>query len=351
MVTLVTGGTGFIGAAVLRALVANGEANQDPGAIRALWRGDGTPPDPELARLPVSWVTGDVTDPASIDRAVTDCDAIIHVAGRIATRPQDAAICDAVNYGGTINIFEAALRHHVRRVVYTASIFALGIGDPTMPPLDEAAAYQQRAVLDHFRSPYVRSKRRAEATIPKFLDRGLDLVMVYPGFCVGPGDHYLTSSRMIIAYLRGQIPGYLPGGLCQVDVRDAGIAHARALSQGRTGERYLVTGHNVTFQEVFGLLAEIAGRQPPRWRLPLGPLRLAGSVLERVSARPLLDSGVAELLAHSWWYDDSKARREWGLTYRPLATSLADAAQWFADHGIVPAQRMPGLALAAHSAT
>jgi dihydroflavonol-4-reductase len=324
MAVLVTGATGFIGSAVLREVAASGER------VRALSR-KGEPEDPELLVPGVDWVAGDLLDRVSIRYALEGCDRVYHIGGHIGTHPSERELVRAVNFEGAVNLFDLALEHGVRRVVYTGSIFALGVGRNGADPVDETVPYN----LQRLRSPYVRAKREAELAAQDYIGRGLDIVTVYPGFCAGPGDRHMTSSRLLVAYLRRQLPGYLPGGLCQIDVRDAAHAHVLAMHYGRSGERYLVPGHNVTHRAVFKLLARLTGRTPSGLRLPLAPLGLAGGVMELVSRRPLLDRGVAQLLHHVWWYNDLHAKRDLGIDYRPLEETFADAISWFVAHGIV----------------
>ncbi len=328
MTTLVTGGTGFIGGAVARELAGMGEA------VRVLAR-KGEPEDPAQQIPGVEWVAGDLLDRVSVRYAVEGCDRVYHIAGHVSTHPSENAVVRAVNVEGTVNLFEEALAQRVRRVVYTGSIFALGVGADSAAPVDESVAYN----LGNLRATYFRAKREAELVVPDYGMRGLDIVTVYPGFCAGPGDRHLTSSRLLVAYLRRQLPAYLPGGLCQVDVRDAAHAHVLAMTRGKVGERYLATGHNVTYRGIFQRLAHITGRTPPTLRLPIAPLGLAGAALERLSAKPLLDSGVVQLLHHTWWYNDFKARRDLGIEYRPLEDTYADAVAWFLQHGVITAKQ------------
>jgi dihydroflavonol-4-reductase len=333
MTSLVTGATGFIGGAVVRAAAAAG------APVRAL--AHRSPPEEADRHLPgVEWVTGDLLDRTALREAMAGCDQVYHIGGAIETHPSARAHVRAVNVTGAANVFDLALELGVRRVVYTGSIFALGLGNDPAQPADEAVPYN----LAHLRSPYIRAKREAEVLAQAYQARGLDIVIVYPGFCAGPGDRHLTSSRLIVAYLRRQLPGYLPGGLCQIDVRDAARAHVLAMGRGQAGARYLVPGHNVTYRAIFDVLARLIGRRAPSLCLPLAPLDLAGGVLERFSRHPLLDRGVAQLLHHTWWYNDAHARAELGITYRPLDGTFADAITWFLAHGVITPRQAGKLA-------
>src|SRR5579883_910439 len=199
MAVLVTGATGFIGSAVLREVAASGER------VRAFSR-KGEPEDPELLVPGVEWVAGDLLDRVSIRYALEGCDRVYHIAGHISTHPRERRLVRDINVEGALNLFEEALNAQVRRVVYTGSIFALGVGRAGAEPADESVTYN----LQRLRLPYARAKRQAELAVQDFIRRGLDIVTVYPGFCAGPGDRHLTSSRLLVAYLRHQLPGYLP---------------------------------------------------------------------------------------------------------------------------------------------
>lgn len=327
MTTLITGGTGFIGSAVTRELAGLGED------VRVLSR-KGEPADPEMQIPGVTWIAGDLLDPVSLRYALEGCDRVYHIAGLLSTHPRQRQLVRDINYEGTMNLFAAALQQGVQRVVYTGSFFALGVGHKGTPPVDETIAYN----LKQMRLPLAQAKREAELAAQQCIADGLDIVTVYPGVCAGPGDRNLTSSRLLVAYLRHQLPGYLPGGLCQIDVRDAAHAHVLAMRHGQPGQRYLVPGHNVTYRAMLKLLARTTGRTPPSLRLPLAPLTLMGWLLERTVRNPLLDAGVAQLLSHEWWYNDLKAKRDLGIEYRPLADTYADAVAWFVAHGMVPPQ-------------
>lgn len=328
MTTLITGGTGFIGSAVVREVAATGER------VRVLSR-KGEPEEPDLLVPGVTWVAGDLLDPVSLRYALEGCDRVYHVAGLVGTHPSLRKLVRDINFEGTVNLFEAARHQGVARVVYTGSIFALGVGRAGAPPVDETVAYN----LQSLRVPYMRAKREAELAAQHYVAEGLDIVTVYPGFCAGPGDRNLTSSRLILAYLRGWLPGYFAGGLCQIDVRDAAHAHVLAMQHGQRGGRYLVPGHNTTYRAIMQTLARVTGRTPPSVRLPIAPLGAVGWTLERFSRKPLLDASVATILHHEWWYNDLKAKRDLGIAYRPLEATFADAVAWFAERGLITAQQ------------
>ena len=322
MATLVIGGTGFIGSAIVRELVALNVP------VRATCR-RGEPRAPEIAALPAEWIAADLLDPISIRYAMEGCDRVFFCAGNIDLRQRDATYIHETHVQGAKVVFQAALDAGVRRLVFTSSIFALGLGPKGGPLADESIAYN----LDDLRSPYIRAKREAELLAQDYSTQGLDIITLYVGFCAGPGDRNRTSSRLLLTYINGWLPITLSGGLCQVDVRDVAHAQILAMDRGEPHGRYLITGHNVTYEQVFDELSTLTGRRRLPMTLPNAPLHPLASALEKVNHRLPLDYGTAELLRSTWWYDDSKARLELVIAYRPLVATYADTIAWFVAQG------------------
>jgi dihydroflavonol-4-reductase len=317
MTTLVIGGAGFIGSALVRELALLGEP------VRATCR-RGEPRDPDLATLPVQWVAADLLDPPSLRYALEGCDSIYYCAGFTSTRRSDAKQVFEINHQGLLNFLAVARAAQVDRIVYVGSVFGLGVSAKDQPPADERVSYN----LEQLHAPFFRAQREAELAVQNAIEMGLYAVCVYPGFCIGPGDQRRSSSRHLIAYLRWRLPITIPGGICHIDVRDAAHGLVLAMQHGRSGERYLIPGHNVTYYELFTQLAHAAHRRPPVMQIPVMPVRLAARVAEGASLHPLIDSPIAEILPYTWWYDDTKMRNELGLVYRPLESSLQDTLAW-----------------------
>ncbi len=317
MTTLVIGGSGFIDSALVRELALLG----DP--VRATCR-RGEPRDPDLATLPVQWVAADLLDPPSLRYALEGCDRVYYCAGFTGTRRDDAKQIFETNQQGLLNFLTIAHSTQPERVVYVGSVFGLGVSEKGQPPANEHIVYN----LEHLRAPYFRACRAAELVMQEAIAQGLYAIAVYPGFCVGPGDLHRSSMRHLLAYLRWRLPVSIPGGICQIDVRDAAHGLVLAMQHGRSGERYLLPGYNVTYYELFAQFARAARRRPPVVQIPTLPVRLVARLAERTSRRPLLDSTIAEILPYTWWYDDTKMRHELGLVYRPLENSLQDTVAW-----------------------
>jgi dihydroflavonol-4-reductase len=322
MTTLIIGSTGFIGGTITQELLLTGVP------VRAMYR-KFIPPD--LVDLPVEWFAADVQDPISLQYAMEGCDSIYLCTGYQSTNPDESQRVRMVNHEGTINVIEVARKMGIRRIVYTGSVVGLGVN----PKAGELANEDVSFNLGRLKSIYAQSKREAELAVEQYVADGMDIVRVYPGFCVGPGDRHLKSSGLILAYLRRLLPGYLSGRICQVDVRDAAHAHILAMNQGKKGARYLIPGHNVTYENIVKTLARVTGRRAPSIRVPHTALSVTGIALERLAKRPLIDSIFAEMLRYTWWYDGSKASLELGIEYRPLENSYYDAIAWFYSQNII----------------
>ncbi len=328
MKTLITGATGFVGSAVLRQLIAAGHC------VRALVRPGSDCRN--LAGLSVEVITGDLTDRASLDRAVAGCSVLFHVAAvyRLWT-PRPDEIYEA-NVTGTINLMQAAARAGVKRIVYTSSVATLGFrtdGEPS----DECTPVSMSDMV----GPYKRSKFLAEAEVKRLADKdGLPVVIVNPSTPVGPRDIKPTpTGRMVLDAASGRMPAYVDTGLNLVHVDDVALGHLLALEHGKIGERYILGCRNMTLKEILTEIAVITGRRPPRVRLPLG-LALAiaypSEACSRVTRRePRVTVTGVKLARKRMFFSTEKAQRELGYRPRPAVESLRDAVDWFRQNGYV----------------
>ncbi len=315
---LVTGATGFIGRNLVEELLRNGYE------VRVLVRKKGK----------VEWcgeveeVVGDVLVYDTLSPAFEGVDGVFHLAGVISTRRRDEKFMYEINYIGAKNVFENALKAGVKRFLYLASIFALGVGNREHPA-DENVKYN----LGHLKIAYFRAKRAAEMESINYLDRGLPVIYVYPTFCLGPGDEYISSSRLLVEFMRGRIPAAAPGGFNVIDVRDTARGLRLGYEKGKVGERYIIGGTNITYFDFLREVARLTGRSPPRFIVPAPVIRIAGEVMDVLLKNPPIDHGVGLMAGYYWYYDDSKSRRELGHTSRPLSETIVDAVRWFRDRG------------------
>jgi dihydroflavonol-4-reductase len=324
---LVTGGTGFVGANVVRELVALG------AAVRVLARQGGD--RRALDGVPVEIVEGDLLDRASLARAVRGVDTLYHVAADYRLWARDPAELHRVNVDGTRAILEVAGEAGVRRVVYTSTVGTLGIPRDGSPGTEDTAVSPADMV-----GPYKASKFLAERVALDFAARGLPIVIVNPSAPIGPWDVKPTpTGQMIVDFMRGRMFATLDTGLNIVHVRDVARGHLLAAERGRIGERYIL-GHvrgNLALAEIGRLLAETTGRPAPRLRVPYAVAWCGAACSEavaRLTGRPPAVPLTAVRMARKrMYFSPAKAVRELGLPQTDPREALRDAVRWFAAHG------------------
>jgi dihydroflavonol-4-reductase len=323
MQVLVTGGTGFLGSQIVTALIRRGDA------VRVLRRASSSLV--ALEGLDVEHVIGDILDTEAVERAAARCDVVFHVAALSSYWRARRADVYRNNVEGTRAVMDACLDAGVRRVVHTSSVAAIGLR-PDGAPADETTSFD--ALSSTF--AYADSKHRAELEVRRAVDRGLDAVMVNPAIVIGAGDHYMISGSMIVEFARGHVPATPPGGACMVDVDAVVQGHLAAAERGRTGERYILGGENLTHRQVAEIIANVVGRKPPALRLPrwvIGPTASAVDLANRVSSRPPLISGEQlRMSGLSIYFDSSKAIRELGYPMLPLRGAVEKAYRWYHEH-------------------
>ena len=325
--SLVTGASGFVGSALARRLVAAGHR------VKVLLRP--TSDHRNIEELPVEIAQGDLTDKASLERALEGCDSLFHAAAdyRLWTRNPDALYQSNVN--GTLNIMQAALKTGVKRIVYTSSVATLGLNaDGT--PADENTPVTFADMIGH----YKRSKFLAEAEVKKLVqEQGLPAVIVNPSTPVGPRDIKPTpTGRMVLDAACGRTPAYVDTGLNLVHVDDVAEGHWLAYERGKIGERYILGARNMTLKEILTEVAKIAGHKPPRVRLPhnlvlpIAYLSEAWAWLTDGSEPRATVEGV-RLSKKYMFFSIEKARRELGYNPREVEEALKDAVEWFRANG------------------
>jgi dihydroflavonol-4-reductase len=327
---LVTGGTGFVGSAVIRALIASGRR------IRALVR-PGSPRD-NLAGLDIELTEGDLRDPDSIDRALagmgTGTGALFHVAADYRLWAPDPKEIVRNNLDGTRIVMEAALRHGVERIVYTSSVATLA-PRPDGSPADEGSPLDETHAIGAYKQSKVAAERLVQAMVA---ERGLPAVIVNPSTPIGPRDIKPTpTGRIIVEAASGRMPGYLDTSLNLVHVDDVAAGHVAALERGRIGELYILGGENVTLARMLGEIAHLMGRRPPRLRIPRGaiyPLAVVAETIARFTGRePFVTLDGLRMAKHHMVFASAKAERELGYRARPFTEGLAEAIAWFRQAG------------------
>ncbi len=324
-----TGATGFVGAAVARALLAAGwqvRALARPGSDRR-----------NLAGLSIEVVNGDLRDPVSYAPALEGCEALFHVAADYrlgAPNPDDLY---AINVEGTRGLLLAAERAGVDRIVYTSSVATLRlVGDGTVADEDSIATAND--MIGH----YKRSKFLAEQVVTQWAGRGTGprrwVVIVNPSTPIGPGDVKPTpTGQIVLDAAAGRTPAYVDTGLNVAHVDDIAQGHLLALARGRPGERYILGGANLTLLDILTQVTRIAGRRPPRIRLPHGvvlPIAHVAETYARLTGTStrITVEGV-RMATKRMYFSSAKATRELGYTWRDPTLAFADAVRWFREAG------------------
>jgi dihydroflavonol-4-reductase len=321
---LLTGATGFVGSAVLRRLL------RDEHQVRVLVRQGSDRSN--LLGLNLQVVEGDLTQPSSLLHACDDCDALFHVAADYRLWVPHPEELYQTNVEGTRALFEAAKQAGVPRIVYTSSVATLGI------PGDGRLGDENTPVgLDDMIGHYKRSKFLAETLVRQLAAEGLPVVIVNPSTPIGPRDIKPTpTGRIVRDAMAGRLPAYVDTGLNVVHVDDVAEGHWLAFAHGQVGERYVLGGHNLSLRELLVQIADIAGRAPPRWRLPhavVMPIAHVAEAWARLSGtRPIATVEEVRMSKKLMFFSSAKAERELGYAPCPARQALEDAVNWFARH-------------------
>jgi len=338
MTTLVTGASGFLGSHVARQLVAHGED------VRVLMRPSST--NRAIADLSLEYVTGDLRDPASLDRAMKGVKRVFHVAADYrlwAKRKQD--IYDS-NVGGTKNILAAAERANVEQLIYTSTVATIAVDRPQYP--NEFTDSKLEEMIGH----YKRSKWMAEQEVRKVAKAGAPIIVVMPTTPVGPWDWKPTpTGKIILDFLNGKLPGYVETGLNFVGVEECAAGHLLASEKGKPGERYLLGGENLTLKAMLDTLSKITGLPAPRMKIPHGlalGVAYANTIFSRLIGRePGIPVEGVKIAQHMMFVDCSRAQRELGFKPGPVAAALERAVRWYEANGYIAKGRARRMARAA----
>ena len=324
---MLTGATGFVGAAVLRALLAKG------ARVRALVRPASD--SRNLHGLDVERVAGDLGDPASLVRAVAGCRALYHVAADYRLWVPEPASIYRANVDGTANLMKAALEVGVERIVYTSSVATLGLHDDGSPA-DETTPSSLATMIGH----YKRSKFLAEEAVKALVrERNLPAVIVNPSTPIGPRDVKPTpTGRMILDAAAGKMPAYVDTGLNVVHVDDVAAGHLLAFERGTVGERYILGGTDMSLRDILTEVARLTGRKPPSVRLPHNavlPIAYLSEAWTRLRGRgePLATVDGVRMSKKRMYFSSAKAERVLGYRHRPASEAIRDAVRWFRESG------------------
>jgi dihydroflavonol-4-reductase len=326
MLAFVTGATGFLGSHVARVLADQG-AN-----LRLLVRS--TSNLRNLEGLKAETATGDLRDAASLEKAMAGCDAVFHVAADYRLWLRDPAEMYRSNVAGTRAILEAARKNNVQRVVYTSSVATVGFTSNGQPA-DEDSPVSIADMIGH----YKRSKFMAEQLALEAGRGGMHVVTVNPTTPIGEQDVKPTpTGRIVVDFLKRKFPAYVETGLNLVDVRECARGHARAFEKGRSGERYILGGENLTLKQILDKLGKITGLPSPRMKLPYVFAFAAGVIDEAITGgvlkrEPRATVDTVRMGKKKMFATSAKAERELGWRIVPVDDALQRAVQWFQANG------------------
>jgi dihydroflavonol-4-reductase len=338
MTTLVTGAAGFLGSHVTRQLVARGDT------VRVLMRPSSN--NRAISDLSLEYVTGDLRDAASLERAMSGMKRVFHLAADYrlwAKHPQE--IYDS-NVGGTKNLLAAAKSAGIEQLVYTSTVATIAVDRPELPNESTDASLEE--MIGH----YKRSKWMAEQEVLQEARAGFPAIVAMPTTPVGPWDWKPTpTGKIILDFLNGKMPGYVETGLNFVGVEECAAGHLLVSERGKIGERYLLGAENLTLKGLLDVLARITGLRAPGMKIPHG-VALGVAYVESVFSRlvgkePQIPVEGVRIAQHKMFVDCSRAQRELGFQPGPVAAALERAVRWYQANGYVKAGRVKKMKLAA----
>lgn len=321
----VTGATGFLGLNLVQQLV------EDGWNATALHRASSNLT--YLRRFPVTLAVGTVEDPASLQAAMpANVDAVFHVAGDVSFWRWHNRRQERTNVYGTRHVLDAARQAGAKKFVHTSSIAAYGLPHG---PFDETAPLAARGSW----IGYIDSKARGEEEVKKAVAAGMDAVILNPANIVGPYDtaHW---GQLFALIAEDKLPGIPPGRAPFCHVRAVARAHIIAVTEGRTGENYILGGPLATYAEAFAIVGDLLGHPVKAKALPASVLKLAAclSELKALPTRtePALTREMAALLSADIQAQSGKAARELGYESPPLETMFRDCHDWLVAEGLGP---------------
>lgn len=326
MIAFVTGATGFLGSHVARALAEQG------ADLRLLVRASSNTKN--IDDLKADRVIGDLRDPASIEKGITGCDAIFHVAADYRLWVRDPDEMYRSNVEGTRAILSAARKNNVRRVVYTSSVATMGFTSNGQPADEDSPVS-----LENMIGPYKRSKFMAEQVAIEAARAGQYVAIVNPTTPVGERDIKPTpTGRIVVDFLKRKFPAYVDTGLNLVDANECARGHIAALERGRSGERYILGGENLTLKQILDKLGAITGLPSPNIRVPYVMALATGVVDEMITGRirgkePRATVDAVRMGRKKMFVSSGKAERELGWKCMPVENALRRAVEWFRAEG------------------
>lgn len=316
----VTGGNGFIGSVVVRKLL------QASYEVRCLLR-----PSSRTERidgLPVERVQGDVRDADSLRNGMTGCQATIHLAGLSSWGEIDSPALKQVVEDGTRNVLQAALEIPAHRVIFVSSVAAVN-GSDKPEVFNESSEF----TLDDPALKYAHAKRNAELQCRKALAQGVPVVVVNPAEVYGPSDTAFVTAGNLVHFVRSKPALVCSGGTSVAHVDDVAAGIVAALAKGRSGERYILAGENLSIRQLASLCLQLAGRQSKVLTLPNSLIRRLTRVATKLHLPLPYNASVIPYATRYWFVDGSKAQRDLGIKFRDARATLAPTIAWLKQEG------------------
>ena len=340
MTTLVTGASGFLGSHITRQLVARGDD------VRVLLRASSH--NRAISDLSLEYVTGDLRDPVSLERALKGVKRVFHVAADYRLWAKRSKDIYESNVGGTKNLLMAAENAGVEQFIYTSTVATIAVDRP-QPPTESTETR-----LDEMIGHYKRSKWLAEEEVRNAAKNGAPIIIAMPTTPVGPWDWKPTpTGKIIVDFLNGKLPGYVDTGLNFVGVEECAAGHLLVADKGKSGERYLLGAENLTLKQVLDILAKITGLPAPAMKISHGmalTAAYANTIFSRLTFRePQIPIEGVKIAQHKMFVDCSRAQRELGFRPGSVAAALERAVRWYEANGYVSARRARRIAQAAAS--
>ena len=338
MTTLVTGASGFLGSHVARQLVTRGDD------VRVLLRASSH--NRAIGDLSLEYVTGDLRDAASLERAMKGVQRVFHVAADYRLWARRSKEIYESNVGGTKNLLEAAKRAGVQQLIYTSTVATIAVDRPQLP--NEFTDAKLEEMVGH----YKRSKWMAEREVLNAAREGFPVIVAMPTTPVGPWDWKPTpTGKIILDFLNGKMPGYVETGLNFVGVEECAAGHLLVAEKGKVGERYLLGAQNLTLKQVLDTLAQITGLPAPSWKIPYGlalGVAYGSTIFSRlIGTEPQIPVEGVKIARHKMFVDCSRATRELGFKAGPVAAGLERAVRWYEANGYVAKGRAKRMVQAA----
>jgi len=322
---LVTGATGCVGSNLTIELLRRGYT------VRVFHRSPAH--TLTLRGIDVEHFCGDVREKSILRTAMRGCDTVFHTAAIVSFEKRRHEEQFDINVNGTRNVVELCLELGVQKLIHTSSVAALGFRKDG-GYIDESIPYNWGTT-----SGYRYSKYCSELEVLKGVERGLHAVIVNPTVIIGARDVYMHGGQIVRDIVRGRIPIYVAGGMNVVDVRDVVDGLLAASERGRSGERYILGGWNMTFKEVFDVAAKVLGGRKPFVKVPVWVAKAIGHVAEHIATitntRPWITSETLATIGTNNWYSIEKAKHELGYVPRPIEDAMREAYRWYKENGML----------------